>query len=54
MNVKIRVCLPRKYDRVMLLIDNNWMLPGARLRILNNIYRKLTIIGCCQVQDYIY
>jgi hypothetical protein len=40
MNVKIRVCLSRKYGRFMLLIDNNLLLPGARLNILNNIYRK--------------
>jgi hypothetical protein len=38
--VKIRVCLPRKYGRFMLFIDNNLLLPGARLHILNNIYRK--------------
>jgi hypothetical protein len=35
-----RVCLPRKYGRFMLLIDNDLLLPGARLHILNNIYRK--------------
>jgi hypothetical protein len=35
-----RVCLPRKYGRFMLLIDNNLLLPGAKLHILNNIYRK--------------
>ena len=40
MDVKIRVCLPRKYGRFMLFIDNNLLLPGARLHILNNIYRK--------------
>jgi hypothetical protein len=40
MDVKIRVCLPRKYSRFMLFIDNNLLLPGARLHILNNIYRK--------------
>ena len=40
LNAKIRVCLPRKYGRFMLLIDNNLLLPGARLHILNNIYRK--------------
>ena len=34
--VKIRVCLPRKYGRFMLFIDNNLLLPGARLHILNN------------------
>jgi hypothetical protein len=28
MDVKIRVCLPRKYDRLMLFIDNNLLLPG--------------------------
>jgi hypothetical protein len=39
MDVKIRVCLPRKYGRFMLFIDNNLLLPGARLHILNNIYR---------------
>jgi hypothetical protein len=33
-------CLPRKYGRFMLLIDNNLLLPSARLHILNNIYRK--------------
>jgi hypothetical protein len=40
MDVKIRVCLPRKYDRFMLLIDNNLLLPGAKLHtcILINIY----------------
>jgi hypothetical protein len=37
MDVKIRVCLPRKYGCFMLLIDNNLLLPGARLHILNNI-----------------
>jgi hypothetical protein len=37
MDVKIRVCLPRKYDRFMLFIDNNLLLPVARLHILNNI-----------------
>jgi hypothetical protein len=40
MDVKIRVCLPRKYGRFILFIDNNLLLPGARLHILNNIYRK--------------
>jgi hypothetical protein len=30
MDVKICVCLPRKYSRVMLFIDNNLLLPGAR------------------------
>jgi hypothetical protein len=40
MDVKIRVCLSRKYGRFMLSIDNNMLLPGARLHILNNIYRK--------------
>jgi hypothetical protein len=34
MDVKIRVCLPRKYGRFMLFIDNNLLLPGARLHIL--------------------
>jgi hypothetical protein len=34
------VCLPRKYGRFMLFIDNNLLLSGARLHILNNIYRK--------------
>jgi hypothetical protein len=42
MDVKIRVCLPRKYGHFMLFIDNNLLLPGARLHILNNIYRKTT------------
>jgi hypothetical protein len=42
MDVKIRVCLSRKYGRFMLFIDNNLLLPGARLHILNNIYRKLS------------
>jgi hypothetical protein len=37
---KICVCLPRKYGRFMLLIDNNLLLPGAKLHILINIYRK--------------
>ena len=32
-DVKIRVCLPRKYGRFMLFIDNNLLLPGARLHI---------------------
>ena len=40
MDVKIRVCLPRKYGRFMLLIDNNLLLPCAKLHLLNNIYRK--------------
>ena len=40
MDVKIHVCLPRKYGRFMLFIENNLLLPGARLHILNNIYRK--------------
>jgi hypothetical protein len=35
-----RVCLPCKYGRFMLLIDNDLLLPGAKLYILNNIYRK--------------
>jgi hypothetical protein len=35
-----RVCLPRKYGHFMLLIDNNLLLPDAKLHILNNIYRK--------------
>jgi hypothetical protein len=35
-----RVCLPRKYGRFMILIDNNLLLSGAKLHILNNIYRK--------------
>jgi hypothetical protein len=39
MDFTIRVCLPRKYDRFMLFIDNNLLLPGAKLHILNNIYR---------------
>jgi hypothetical protein len=34
MDVKIRVCLPRKYGRFMLFIVNNLLLPGARLHIL--------------------
>jgi len=38
--LKICVCLPRKYGRFMLLIDNNLLLPGAKLHILINIYRK--------------
>jgi hypothetical protein len=40
MDVKIYVCVPCKYGRFMLLIDNNLLLPGARLHILNNIYQK--------------
>jgi hypothetical protein len=28
-----RVCLPRKYGRFMLLIDNDLLLPGAKLHI---------------------
>ena len=32
MDVKIRVCLPRKYDRFMLFIDNNFG------------YEKITIV----------
>jgi hypothetical protein len=36
MDVKIRICLPRKYGRFMLFIDSNLHLPGARLHILNN------------------
>jgi hypothetical protein len=36
--LKICVCLPRKYGLFMLLIENNLLLPGARLHILiNNI-----------------
>jgi hypothetical protein len=42
MDIKIRVCLPRKYGRFMLLIDNNLLLLGAKLHILNNNYRKLS------------
>ena len=38
--LKICACLPRKYGRFMLLIDNNLLLPGAKLHILINIYRK--------------
>jgi hypothetical protein len=38
--LKIWVCLPRKYVRFMLLIDNNLLLPGAKLHILIKIYRK--------------
>jgi hypothetical protein len=34
MDVKIRVCLPRKYGRFMLFINNNLLLPGARLHTL--------------------
>jgi hypothetical protein len=30
MDVKIRVCLPRKYGRFMLFIDNNLLLPGEK------------------------
>jgi hypothetical protein len=41
MDVKIRVCFPRKYGHFMLFIDNNLLLPGARLHILNNIYRSV-------------
>jgi hypothetical protein len=40
MDAKIRGYLPHKYGRFMLFIDNNLLLPGARLHILNNIYRK--------------
>jgi hypothetical protein len=40
MDVKICVCLPCKYGRFILFIDNNLLLPSARLHILNNIYRK--------------
>jgi hypothetical protein len=36
MDVKIHVCLPRKYSRFMLFIDNNLLLPGARLHISND------------------
>jgi hypothetical protein len=36
MDFKIRVCLPRRF---MLFIDNNLLLPGAKLHILNNIYQ---------------
>jgi hypothetical protein len=32
MDVQICVCLPRKYGRFMLFIDNNLLLPGARLQ----------------------
>jgi hypothetical protein len=35
--LKICVCLPRKYGRFMLLLDNNLLLPGAKLYILINI-----------------
>jgi hypothetical protein len=46
--VKIRVCLPRKYGRFMLFIDNNLLLPGARLHIPENDnnfgYGKITIV----------
>jgi hypothetical protein len=38
-----RICLPRKYGCFVLLIDNNLLLPGAKLHILNNIYRKIKI-----------
>ena len=37
-----RVCLTRKYGRCMLLTDNNLLLPGEKLYILNTIYRKLS------------
>jgi hypothetical protein len=40
LDVKIHVCLPRKYGHFILFIDNNLLLPDARLHILNNIYRK--------------
>jgi hypothetical protein len=33
-DVKICVCLPHKYGRFMLFIDNNLLLSGARLHIL--------------------
>ena len=33
-------CTCGKYGRFMLLIDNNLLLPGAKLHRLNNIYRK--------------
>ena len=39
MDVKIRVRLPSKYGRFMLFIDNNLLLPGARLHILNKFIR---------------
>jgi hypothetical protein len=38
--LKICVCLPHKYGRFMLLIDNNLLLPGTKLHILINIYLK--------------
>jgi uncharacterized membrane protein (GlpM family) len=41
-----RVYLSRKYGRFMLLIDNNLLLPGAKLHILNNIYRKWSKATC--------
>jgi hypothetical protein len=101
MDVKICVCLPRKYDRFMLFIDNNLLLHGQlfyiektkfrsvfannsvfnlhfmkvrtendnnfgyeKIRMLKFVFvylanmailcYSLTIICCCQVQDYIY
>jgi hypothetical protein len=39
MDVKIRVCLPRKYGRFMLLIDNNLLLPGAKIISTENDHR---------------
>ena len=35
MDVKIRVCLPRKYGRFMLFIDNNLLLPDYRYWIIS-------------------
>jgi hypothetical protein len=37
------VCLPRKYGRSMLLIDNNLLLPGARLHILCGSWAKESV-----------
>jgi hypothetical protein len=53
MDVKIRVCLPRKYGRFMIFIDNNLLLPSVfNLHLMkistendNNFgYEKITIV----------
>jgi hypothetical protein len=35
------VCLPRKYGRFMLRIDNNLLLPVEKLHILNTTFRSV-------------
>jgi hypothetical protein len=45
MDVKIRVCLPRKYERFMLPIDNNFLLSGAWACTLFRNNKQHVVLG---------